>query len=182
MADYAPNYTGRYRVRYSALGQTHAMTFRVFPGGGSLDPFVSGVAAFLDALSTIRTNDWTVLGADYAGVNSDLFLPASPPLVQPGTGGVLLQSARPVFGSYNGRSAGGSKCRVYIYGINQIPTGGAAYLYDYRILSTELPSVSAAVVALGAIPGHVGIDREPASWYPYMNIALNSYYQRKQRG
>lgn len=182
MADYAPNHTGRFRIRYATVGQTHAMTFRYFPDGQSLDGLRNGIGSFLDALASIRFNDWTVIGADAAGVNSDIFLPVAPPVVAAGEAPPPLTSVRPLFGSFNGRSTLGSKARVYIYGINQIPTGNAAYLTDYRILGPELAAVASAVTALNAIPGQAAIDRGDVTFYPYMNIALNAYYQRKMRG
>ena len=51
MADYAPNYTARYRIRYRTLGQVHTAQFRL--SRANANPAVAGAAAFSDVLTAL---------------------------------------------------------------------------------------------------------------------------------
>lgn len=184
MADFAPINTHRYRVRYQVLGAQHVMTFRY--GRGTYDPDApEGVVEdFLSALMPILHSSFTILGADSAAADSELFFPSSPP-VGIGTGGVTDgdEAWRPLFGSFVGRSLGGSRCVVFVYGVMTNPLSGSSSAEnDYRLVSAENPAVAGAVGVLNSLAApFTGIDGTEARWYSYMNIGLNGYYQRKRR-
>lgn len=187
MADYAPNYTSRYRMRYRALGQVHTAQLRIarsHPG-----PAAQGVVMFQDLLETIAGKlvaDWTVLGADVAAADSDIFLPSSSIPMQPTVSAVAAdESYKPVYLSFVGRSTSGLRAALFIYGINFAPTGADNTSNDYRILSTEDSAIASAVAVLnngsGSAANLVANDDAPVVWYPYANMGFNSYYQRKAR-
>ena len=79
MADFAPNYTARYRVRYSSLGKSHSMTWRVVSSVTDPTGIAAKVGLFLADLEGVLFDDWTVVGADFAEADTDVFLPATPP-------------------------------------------------------------------------------------------------------
>lgn len=181
MADFAPNYTARYRLRYSTMGKRHAMTFRKHPGGGSLDLFIAGVDAFLTTLLPKLNADWTLLSADYAGENSDVFLPADMPTLATGGTTTPATGYRPGFISFVGRGALGSPTRLFIYGTAYLPVVSSGAAGDWRITSAEDSVIANAVGDLNTIPDHAAIDRSVPTWYPYVNCGYNGYYQRKMR-
>jgi hypothetical protein len=185
MSDFAPNFTARYRLRYISLSQPHHVTFRhIGPGRTPAAGFVAGVVSFLNASAAIRYSDWTVLEATSAAENSDLFLPE--PLPTGLTAGAATPgptSFRPVFFSLQGQSDDGNKCAVYMFGCAldpTVPTPGVQL--DYRITGAEDATTLGIINALQAIPDQVAIDRQACNWHSYINLAYNSYWQRKQRG
>jgi len=183
MADYATINTGRYRVRYSAIAKTHVTTFRIGRTSIPQATVVAQVETFLNALAPVRTLDWTVLGADSAGADSELFFPAAPaPAPVAGTQGIGSLARSPVFISFQGRSTAGSRASLYIYGVGLDPVSGEASQLDYRIMTNESVWCTDAVNALNNSTVFTAIDGLPVIWKPYVNVGVNAYYQRKKRG
>lgn len=186
MSDYAPNYTARYRMRYRVLGANHTSTVRL----GRIAPaaaVAAGAALYsdlLEALAPMLWVDFTVIGADVAAFDSDVFLPAATvpatPDVSEATGDT---SFRPLFCSFAGRSPAGTKASIYLYGWNLSPHSADNTANDFRVLSAENAAVLAAVAVLNGSTGEPAgaIDALEASWYPYANVGINGYYQRKAR-
>lgn len=187
MADYAPNYTYRYKVRYSTQGGVHTMQFR-FPrssAAGAHAQAAQYVAAFLTELESIMWTDWTILSAQYAMADSDIFLPATLPA---GIAGTVDGSANPVSQralalSFVGRSAGGHRGVVYVYGLGFQPYSSSGAL-DFRLYGTENANIADAATALsdGGIIDPVANDDEIITYYPYANVKYNDYWTRKIRG
>jgi len=184
MPDFAPNYTARYRIRYTSLGKSHSMTWRV--ASSVTDP--AGIAAkvglFLADLEPILWNDWTLTGADFALADSDVFLPAVLPDAPTGavsTSGSVSNDAA-ISLSFVGRSTAGLKARMFIYG-----TDGAAFLrvadgQDFRLTSAEEPAISDAIVRLNETsPAIVANDDAVATFYEYVNIKYNDRWLRRFR-
>jgi len=122
MADFAANYTYRYRVTYRSCSKIHKATFRADKAGSSDDllEFRETVGAFFDAVSPLLANDFAILQADQAEKNSDTFLPVSVPPVT-GTGNPLFPPTlgnSPRFISLTGKSGTGSASRIFIYGVS----------------------------------------------------------------
>jgi hypothetical protein len=184
MADYAPNYTARYRIRYVSLGKPHLATFRhTGPTRAPGAAFLTGLSDFLSATAPIRYSDWTITSAQSAAENSDIFLPESlPPAVDAGAATPGGSQFRPVFVSFQGQSDFGNRCSVYLFGIALDPAQPSPGVTgDYRINNAEDATTTAIVAALAAIPDMVAIDRAAPNWNAYMNIAYNAYYQRRAR-
>lgn len=185
MADFAPNYTPRYKITYSSLGATHTMQFRL-PRSfnlADLGAIQGKIAAFLGALNDVRYDDWTVLGASFAAVDSDIFLPAGAPAVAAGTvvsTGVAAYN-KALHLSFPARSAAGLRGILYLYGVSFAGLGLSPEIDDFRVTSVEDASVGSAVNALNASPEFYGNDNEVLSWYEYANWKYNDHWLRVVR-
>lgn len=187
MADYAPNFTARYRLRYSTLGLQHAIVIRL-PSNvvqADITPYVQKLGSFLQAISAGRYTDWTMLNGAFAPANSDVFLPAQLPTnVGPGLSAVppvVTFSHRSLSYSWPGRSTAGHRAILYLITVS---TGAetAADIADARLTSQENTAIADSVNALNASPPFVGNDDKGAVWYPYVNLKHNSYWTRQSRG
>ena len=186
MPDYATINTPRFRMRYRVLSQTHNITWRleqtktIADAGG----VASKMAAFLAAIQSHLYNDFTVLSAAWAEVNSELFLPCATPASP--TGGVSTSGITRVAGTISmgfvGRGAGGSKAGFYLYGHNyDVPINSAAEA-DFRLTAAEVGVVADAIEALTELsPALYAIDRTPVTWYNYVNLKYNDRWVRKAR-
>ena len=187
MADYAPNFTARYRVRYTVLGLTHTMQWRIARGAGvtGLNNMTLKVAAFLAALETGLVSTWTVLSATYAAEDSDIFLPAAAPANPTGTqsDSGSLKSQSILSTGFVGRSNLGQKARVFVYGFRKGPEDQEVGADDFRLLASENSEVDDAVTVLNnGSPNVVGSDDAIVSWYSYANVKFNDYWLRQIRG
>ncbi len=184
MADFAPNFTPRYKVKYRVQGTGHSFTWRLPIGTTSADltPFVDKATAFLAALEASLWADWLVLGATFAAGGSDVFLPAAAPASPTGgaSTGSRTNAARVAFAQFVGRGAAGSRASFYIYGLDleqESPAGG-----DFRVLTTESAPISTGIGVLTETPPLlVAIDDSEASWYPYVNIKDHDHWVHKNR-
>jgi hypothetical protein len=160
------------------------MTWRV--ADSVTDP--TGVAAkfslFLEDVAESLWTDWTVVGADFAPADSDIFLPAPPP-DQP-TG---IVATNPAFlglaawaMSFVGRSTLGGKSRFFLYGTNCGQLADNTEGVDYKLLSTEFSFIGDAVTRLNETsPILVANDDSPVVWYDYVNIKPNDRWVRRLR-
>lgn len=182
MTDYAPNNTGRYRIRYTAAGSTHNITFRYEGDTGVSAGFVSGVESFLGVLSGYMPADLGVIGAFQAVRGSDIFLPlVNAPVWNPLAGGVFADvSDSAAFATFSGLSVLGTKARLQVMGM-KYSADDSALFGDYRIQLTDSGGLDALLPALRAIPGLVAIDGEPILWYSYLNLGYHAHFQRKAR-
>lgn len=185
MADFAPNYTGRYRVRYSVAGKTHKSMIRVDPGGTLLAVENNGKAEFqrlFDAIAPLLWADFAILSAEGAFWNSDIFYPLTAPTV---TGAVSIAgrpaSAAAFSTSFIGRTSGGLRWVMYLYGVAANPVQ-LATATDFRIASSENATILAATNALGdAGSTKCGNDMLPVIVYPYVNVKYNDYWTKRLR-
>lgn len=182
MADFAPNYTARYRLRYTAAGKQHTMLFRgATKAVVDAAPFVGNISAFLNALAPSLLGTWAVIGADVAEQDSDIFLPASVlPVItasRSGTPGTAPQVPR--FCSFVGKTALGHGARIYVFGVSLAPEGTESA--NYRFEAGENANLDAAILQLQSWTALRGPDLAAVSWYSYANYGLNAYYQRKAR-
>lgn len=182
MADYAANFTARYRIRYSSAGYAHTMMFRAVHGDASpAVGLVNAASSFLTALAPFMHADWSVVSAEYAARNSDVFLPVATP-ANP-TGKSLVPSTKggvPAFVGFSGRTGGGSKVRLYVYGLVLRPdTDGGM---DYRFSQGESADLATAIANLANSSILAGVDGLTAVWRQYVNLGYNSHWQRALRG
>jgi hypothetical protein len=184
MSDFAPNYTARYRFHYSQGSKSHTMMWRVAAGVTDPSALATKIGLFLDDMSDNLYNDFTITSADFALADSDVFLPATPPSFGGGavaaSGAVLSDAAYAM--SFIGRSIAGGRARMFLYGSNFGAAQRVSAFTDYRILSSELSTVSAAVVRLNETsPPIVANDNENVVWYEYVNLKPNDAWVRKLR-
>lgn len=185
MADFAPNFTFRFRTDYRSRGDRHSFTLRFGRSTTALDltAITLDVGALLASMAVNLDNSWSVLGAAYAVADSDIFLPTPGP-VSPTVGGnttSITISARALQARYEGRGANGPRVNFSIYGYNvNIDAGAGA---DFRLSTSDTPTPIASLAQLALFdPPITAIDGSSASWYPYVNIKHNDHYVHKLRG
>lgn len=185
MADYAPNYTPRYRVRYTANSRSHSLLFRLFRGqDATAVPALAGkVATWLGTMTTIRYTDWTVLGAEFAAQDSDVFLPAAAPSPAAGTVTIagLPKYAGIVHISFPARSDIGGRGVLYLYGVSFGAAGILTEYEDFRLTGVESTEIGSAVSALNAAPELACNDGAAANWYNYVNVKYNDHWLKRLR-
>lgn len=184
MADHAPTYTPRFRIKYSSCGAVHHLTWRTPRSVTDPAPYAAKMKLFIDALAAHRYVDWTFLGAEFAAVDSGVFLPT--PMATPIAGTTSLPSAqgvvRPVAASFVGRTALGKRAAFYLYGTSFRPQDGVTVYNDWRITNSENSQVSTATGLLNETPPTLaGNDGATVTWYPYCNIKPNDYWVRRAR-
>lgn len=163
MADYAPNFTARYKLRYSFEGDTHVCTTR-WPSGATKaaneDAAITFWAGFLGLTEDLRHTSFDVLDAEYAEADSNVFLPATPPLeVSPGLRAAASGSSSRIMHSiWQGRSIAGARMRFQMFGLLWA-TADSAEGVDFYILPTENGAVE-DVAGLILSAGMVGPDNE----------------------
>lgn len=184
MADYAPNYTGRYKVRYSSLGKTHTQMWRLARGEHDPTALAVLVGEYLAAIEAILFSDFLILDASFALADSVIFLPADPPANPSGgvsTGGAEGSDAAVAI-SWNGRSDNGGKARFFQYGTSAGALIRTTAVADYRLTVTENASILAGHNTLvGATPPPVANDNGIVTWYPYVDVKANDRWVRKLR-
>jgi len=185
MPDYAPNYTARLRVAYTAVGKNHHMTWRLAPDTGPADLAVAAdkVVAFFDALSTQVWGDTVITGWSYQLADGAFFLPYGGPAWA--DGGVSASGRSPSQAAlalgFIGRSIGGLRGGFFLYGvaINPVTLATAS---DFRLHSSEAAYISTAVAVLADTPPPlVANDGNDMIWYEYANVKYNDYWVRKSR-
>jgi hypothetical protein len=186
VADYAPNYTPRLRVRYKAAGRIHTQTWR-FVGTGATPDITAAIAAvnnYYSAISPSMLSDWTLVGAAAAGRDSNIFVPVTGVVF--GTGPTPFDPAdRAVTAlalSFVGRTVLGLRAVVYQYGTAFSDIGVAGVGNDFRIYAAEDSNIANAITALqGAGATLCGNDGDAISWYPYVNLKVNDYWLHRVR-
>lgn len=169
-----PSNTARYKLYYTFAGVQHVVQVRAI---GAHSPASFGT--FMDGIFTsLNTALWalSVIKVEFAAVGSDVFN-----LVTTGIEGNAYGSGTPVgllvpqFIAFQGRSSGGRKVRMSIYGIKPEEN-------DYRFEPGDSAAVDAAISALAASSNFgASIDGLDPTWYLYANTGFNAYWQRKQR-
>ena len=173
MAPIAADNTPRTRFEYTVNGEQHDFQIRSNQSptgeGSFVDTFLTALGPELYAL-TIGTVSHAVSG-------SSIFLPVTTGIEGNtyGSGaGVYEQKAWYV--DFIGRSAGGRRWRLAVFGIRTLAT-------DFRYVAGENANITAAIAALnggaGLIP--LGVDELSVTVYPYANAGVNAHWQRALR-
>jgi len=181
MTDFAPNFTPRYRVRYRASGATHSQTWR-FTADADLVGAIADIQAYYTAIQDTLDDQFAVLSTSFAGIGSDVFLPADPITVvgaQDQSG--LQPSQKAAQLDFVGRTSGGLRMIIYQYGYSFIGVGEPGGGGDFRVTGAEDAHVGDAVAALNAAGFLCGNDDLAGTWYPYANLKYNDYWMRKVR-
>jgi hypothetical protein len=184
MSDFAPNFTARYRFRYSSLGKTHTMTWRLASGTTDPTALIAKIGLFLGEFESNLYSDFTILSADFALADSDVFLPAGLPSEPSGavTASGAPASDAAVALSFIGRSIAGGRARMFLYGTAYPAAMRSSSGGDYKFLSSEDADVSAGIVRLNETsPAIVANDNENVVWYEYVNVKANDKWVRKLR-
>lgn len=186
MADFAPNVTPRYRLKYNAVGRPHSVMVRGSRGTSFAGMEALGISAFFglfSALDTLMCDDLAFISADIALTDSDLFFPASVPGVVTGTSPIAQYSKMDSIShwTFSGRGDLGSKVSMKLYGIQNVSDVLPATVHsDFVLLGTEDTRVADAVAVLnaGAI---VTVDNTQAAWLNRVTIKINDFWLRQVR-
>ncbi len=168
------NNTKRYKFTYTVGGHEHVFQMRA----GSASTDVGAVSTVEDLFAALDPVLWelTFTKGEVAADGSDIFVPIATaiPAAVYGSGdpaGLLV----PQFIAFQGRSSGGRKVRLSVYGIKPEEN-------DYRFQSGDNSDVDAAVAVLqGSTNYYFSIDDIKPTWYDYANTGFNAYWQRNLR-
>lgn len=184
MADFAPNYTARLRVKYSQGGKSHSQTWRVASSVTDPAGLVSKVELYYADIEGILYDDFTITGADWALADSDVFLPVTPPASPSGAIGIagFKPTDAAAYIGFVGRSTLGGKARIFQYGTNYGSNIRTGAFDDWRVTSAEAAVISDAVVRLNeTAPALVANDDAVVVWYEYANVKYNDRWVRRMR-
>jgi hypothetical protein len=185
MADFAPNYTARYRLHYTVTGKSHTMTWRVASSVTDPTGVASKMELFLADLQEDLYSDFTCVSADFALADTDIFLPAPVPASPAGTAspGDAKETDKALSLGFVGRSAAGGKARFFLYGTIFGNIIRSAPANDWKVVTAEDPAgVGAGIVRLNETsPALVANDDHIVTWYEYANLKYNDRWVRRQR-
>lgn len=171
MAPISPDNTPRFKFNYTQNGFVHSFQLRSHDSPSGIAAIVDGFLTALDVSITTLV----ITTVEFAAAASDIFLPVVSGLEGDSYGsGFNVNPIANWFYGFQGRSAGGRKWHLDIYGATTLGT-------DFRLLPGENLDVDAGVTALQGSSGIVGIDDTDVSFYSYVNCGVNAHWQRAVR-
>lgn len=166
--------TPRWKVSYTVGGFAHQFLVRLSPEFVEATA-VSEIGAWLLANTSLF---WAsvVTKVEQAEQGSNLFFPIDTTLDGfAWGGGANSVGNNPLQLNYVGRSPGGRRCRVGLFGYK-----GA--FSEWKLTPAEVAAVGTAVTALNsATSAFYAIDGFPPVWYPYADVGVNDYWVRQSR-
>lgn len=174
MAALNPNNTARFKVFYTNHDVQHSIVVRSTP----VSPATFGVQfdAFFDTISALLP-DTVIDSVEFAASGSNIFNAVTTGIEGDTYGsGITVEPLAANFLSFIGRTSGGKRARLYIYGIN------ADQALNYRYTAGESASVDAATALLPTMVGSfLGIDGLVPVWKSYANTGVNTHWQKELR-
>lgn len=173
MAPLPPNNTPRFQFEYTVNGESHDFQIRANASpvavGSLVDVWLTALspALFLVTLNLVS----------FAADGTDIFLPVTTGIEGNtyGTGDESDDVQRAWYINFIGRSAGGRRWRLAMFGIRELSA-------DFRFLPAENADVADAITALqGASPDLLAIDGLAVTVYNYANAGVNAHWQRAIR-
>jgi hypothetical protein len=161
-------------VLYTSNNEQHAMIVRSTP----VSPATLGtqVDSLLTAITTLLTT--TVIDeVQFAASGSNIFNPVVTGIEgnSYGSGGVSAPNAA-FFLSFVGRTSGGRRARLFVFGYNGLGGG------DYRLISGESIAADAGVVVInGATGSFLAVDGLKPVYKSYVNTGMNAHWQKALR-
>jgi hypothetical protein len=140
MADFAPNYTARYKLIYTAAGLQHSCGLR-FPASMAQTAVVAAAVQTLNEIFAACAGrlftDFTLVDAEYSAANSTFFVPVGvDDLVVAGTVNAGINPMDEIVSTtWSGRSIGGHKGKFVLFGIHWAVTEAA--FDDFVVTATE---------------------------------------------
>lgn len=167
-----PDNTARFKVFYTNVGHQHTAQVR---GTSSPATFGAQFDILLSALSPILYAT-TLDRVEFAPSGSNIFNPVTTGFegntYGAGAGSVAVA---PYFVDFIGRSSGGRRVRMAIFGMTILGL-------DYKFQPGEDVNVDAAIlVPQASAADWLAVDGIKPTWYSYANAGVNAYYQRKNR-
>lgn len=175
MAPINPNNTERWWLVYEVNGFTHRMMCRTGDGATAAE-----VSAAFDGLLVIMApmlNAVHPSGLEFALRGSNIRNTAPfTGLGVYGTGTAISNDGRAAEYSFVGRSLGGKRTRLFLFGGKTSAEG------DYRIDAGSSAAVAAATDYLNSIAGKfLSIDALHPTWKTYINTGLNDFWVKQAR-
>lgn len=176
MAPLPANNTPRYFFKYSVSGVPHKLTIR------TLDTVSDGdVSDLISAILTAVGSGFyasAAVGLDYQPEGSDFSVPAeyTGSVTTWGSGGAG-DLGTPMFAGMAGRGLDGRKMTWHLFGFK-----GLDSVADYRFTTAASAPWDEAAAAIAAADGmFLTIGGVKATLHPYVNVGVNSYWQRQMR-
>lgn len=172
MAPLPPDNTPRFRVHYTNLGVTHILDIR-----SNSSPAALGVQvdAFFSAVAPLIA-DTSIDVVEFAPSGSSVFNPVTTGIEGNHYGTFASpQEARAWYIGFVGRSSGGRRARLFVFGAGLLGT-------NYRWTPGENAAADSAVATLQAqSPGWQAIDGLVPVWKSYANAGVNDALVKKLR-
>ncbi len=175
MAALPPNNTDRYFFHYENGAGNHTVVVRTALGVAE-----ATVTGALETILTTLSAAWLSsagTSVDFQAAGTDFSTPVSTGDWASFTWGVGTATPEldAVQFNFQGRSAGGHKCRMGIFGYQNAQS-------NYRLTGGEAPAVEDSVAILNSTTGvFLAIDGLAPVWYGYANIKPNDYWVGKAR-
>jgi len=172
MAPLPPNSTPRFRFTYAQGSFEHSFQIRSEDSPATVGNVVD---QFLTAFGT-GVYATTLIGAEFAADNSDIFNPVVTGFEGNtyGTGAAPTQEVPWAF-TFVGRTPGGRRCRLALFGAKSLFT-------NYRATPAEAAFIADALDVLTSNTGIImGIDANDVIWKPYANIQVNDHWLKEVR-
>lgn len=169
-----PSNTERWFLHYHVGSVSHTMMMRTSEGQSEAnvsDAFDGLLAGLATILATV-----TIDGLEVSLISSDVRNPAVWGGASTYGTGSQPDAYEPVELTFPGRSTGGHKARVSVFGYKEpIPT-------DFRLSSSENANIANAVAALDSFSGRfLAIDGIAPIWHPYANVGFNDHWTGEAR-
>ncbi len=176
MAPLPSNNTGVLFVDYNTCGEDHTIQCR-FNAAASFNDSMALMDGFLTAISA-STQLITITGARVRDVGSNVTYPVTWTGAATYGSGAGTHDQAAWFFDFVGRSIGGRRVRMAVFGAQTIVDGSG---HDYR-LDTGTASIAAAIAALES-DGNAccAIDGDAPSWHQYANSGVNAYWRNHIR-
>lgn len=175
MTTYAPNYTPRVRIKYTAAGIEHTISMRAARGtdAAGLDAQVGSIRACFNFMADKLADDFAWISAEYALTDSDDFFPRGLPASVAGAVDPITFSLhqRVTSTNFNGRVAG-SRAAIYFYGIWWSRDSGEP-ADNGRVTPLEDADIGTVATELSG-QAHAGNGLQ-ATFHQYANIKVNDH-------
>lgn len=188
MADYAPNVTPRYKVKYRHALAEHTVQVRVVRGTTPAHDDVLGkLNLIFAAVASSRWSDFAWLSAEYTPQDTDVSIPIAMTELTSVGGAQAIADVKPIHKGlqtrFVGRGNAGSPVSLSIFGLNFDTFTTTPALYDFRITRGEIQTVDDANDALSELaPAFVAVNSSSTIWKTYANVKVNDAWLKQIRG
>lgn len=168
---------GTFYLDYEQVGQRHTALCHVLSEGQlpDVDAAFQAIFAALDD----RLLETEIIGVRYRALGTDFSRPVGTFIAGSQFGSNDNQNNITALTQLNfvGRSpTTGTKARIGFFGFK------SPNEFDLRLSATQDADVlTVSGILEGTENCFLAADRTPVDWYPYANISINAYYQRKRR-
>lgn len=174
MAPLPPNNTIRFFVDYSQAFGPHTAVIRTngLASPANIGTLVDAILTSLGPLIMATTIDVVRFAAAGSNISNPVTTGIEGNTYGAGSGSTFTAATSL---NFVGRSSGGRRCRFELFGYE-------SSVSDFRVTEAESTEVTAALATIrGAANSFLAIDNVKPVWYPYANVSINAYWQRKYR-